>query len=97
MTPALSLILLPRAGGAEEPPLLRRLQGGYERLLRRLDRQFTLLMTLTFLLLADEKPEPVAMVLSVQGDGKIRRMDLLRPGDSVSIPAKGSVRLVFLT
>src|SRR5439155_8540531 len=33
VTPALAVILLPRAEGAEEPPLLRRLQGGYERLI----------------------------------------------------------------
>src|SRR4029077_13910367 len=40
VTPALSLLLLPRAEGAEEPPLLRRLQGGYEWLLRKLDIDF---------------------------------------------------------
>src|SRR5205085_12019273 len=34
VTPALALLLLPRAGGAGEPPLLRWLQGGYERLVR---------------------------------------------------------------
>jgi CzcA family heavy metal efflux pump len=45
VTPALSLILLPRAGGAEEPPLLRFLQGSYERLLRRLDRELPLCVT----------------------------------------------------
>jgi len=39
---------------------------------------------------------PVAMVLSVQGDVKLRRMDLLRAGDQVRVPAPGSVRLVFL-
>ena len=52
VTPALSLLLLPRASGAEEPPLLRWLQGGYERLLRRLDREFPLLVTGMLLLLA---------------------------------------------
>jgi hypothetical protein len=36
------------------------------------------------------------MVLSVQGDVKLRRMDLLRPGERVAVPAQGSVRLVFL-
>src|SRR5439155_26868873 len=40
VSPALALLFLPGAGGAEEPPLLRRLQGVYEWLLRRLDRQF---------------------------------------------------------
>ncbi|MFO0802826.1 MAG: efflux RND transporter permease subunit [Gemmataceae bacterium] len=52
VTPALSMFLLPRASGAEEPPLLRRLQGGYERLLRWLDRQFALVVVLTMLLIA---------------------------------------------
>jgi Cu/Ag efflux pump CusA len=51
VTPALSLLLLPRAGGAEEPPLLRLLQGGYERLLRRLDRELVLLVTATVVLI----------------------------------------------
>jgi CzcA family heavy metal efflux pump len=45
VTPALALLLLPRAGGAEEPPLLCWLQGGYERLVRRLDREFSLVVT----------------------------------------------------
>lgn len=52
LTPALALLLLPGASGAEEPPLLRGLQGGYDRLLRGLDRQAPLLLTLTVLLLA---------------------------------------------
>lgn len=52
VTPALSMFLLLRAGGAEEPPLLRRLQGVYEWLLRRLDRDFALLLTVTVLLMA---------------------------------------------
>jgi CzcA family heavy metal efflux pump len=43
VTPALSLLLLPRASGAEGPPLLRFLQSGYERLLRRLDGELPLL------------------------------------------------------
>jgi CzcA family heavy metal efflux pump len=47
VSPALALLLLPRAGGAEEPPLLRGLQGVYEWLLRRLDRQFAPLMGVT--------------------------------------------------
>jgi Cu/Ag efflux pump CusA len=51
VTPALALALLPQAGGAEEPPLLRRLQGAYEWLLRRLDRQFALVLTATLTLL----------------------------------------------
>lgn len=52
VTPALSLLLLPRASGAEEPPLLRRLQSGYERFIRRLDREFPLLATMMLFLLA---------------------------------------------
>ncbi len=52
VTPALSLLLLPRAGGAEEPPLLRRLQGGYEWLVRRLDGQLPLLVTVVVVLIA---------------------------------------------
>jgi CzcA family heavy metal efflux pump len=52
VTPALAMLLLPAAGGAEEPPLLRRLQGGYERLLRRLDREPGLLLAVTGLLFA---------------------------------------------
>jgi CzcA family heavy metal efflux pump len=51
VTPALSLLLLPRAGGAAEPPLLRFLQGGYERLLRRLDREIVLVVLATVLLI----------------------------------------------
>jgi CzcA family heavy metal efflux pump len=51
VTPALSLLLLPRAGGAEEPPLLRRCQGAYEFLLRRLDGRFPLLAAVMLLLL----------------------------------------------
>jgi CzcA family heavy metal efflux pump len=52
VTPALSMLLLLRAGGAEEPPLLRRLQGIYECLLWRVHREFPLLLTATLLLLA---------------------------------------------
>jgi CzcA family heavy metal efflux pump len=52
VTPALALVLLPAGRGAEEPPALRWLQGGYERLLRRLDREMPLLLTLTVCLLA---------------------------------------------
>jgi CzcA family heavy metal efflux pump len=52
VTPALSMFLLPRASGAEEPPLLRLLQGGYEWLLRRLVREFPLVLTGTLVLLA---------------------------------------------
>jgi len=53
-------------------------------------------LTLALLLSANDEPEPVAMVLSVQGDVKLRRMDLLRAGDVVRVPAAGSVRLVFI-
>jgi CzcA family heavy metal efflux pump len=63
VTPALAVVLLPRAGGAEEPPLLRRLQGGYDRLLRFLDRERVLLLTCTGLLLA----AAVAAVFSFGG------------------------------
>ena len=45
VTPALSLLLLPRAGGALEPPLLRGLHGVYERLVRRLDGELPLVAT----------------------------------------------------
>ena len=51
---------------------------------------------LALCLLANEGPEPVAMVLGVQGDTKLRRMDLLRSGDVVRVPSPGGVRLVFL-
>jgi CzcA family heavy metal efflux pump len=51
VTPALAYLLLPGAGGAEEPPLLRRLQGGYDRLLRALDRDWTLVLAATLVLL----------------------------------------------
>ena len=51
VTPALAYLLLPGAGGADEPPLLRRLQGGYERLLRRLDGDWLLVLTITLLLI----------------------------------------------
>jgi CzcA family heavy metal efflux pump len=52
VTPALAYLLLPGAGGATEPPLLRCLQGGYEWLLRRLDRDWLLVLTVTVILLA---------------------------------------------
>jgi CzcA family heavy metal efflux pump len=52
VTPALSLLLLPRASGAEEPPLLRWFQRGYELILRRLDRELLLLGVATVLMLA---------------------------------------------
>jgi CzcA family heavy metal efflux pump len=52
VSPALAVLLLPRAGGAHEPPLLRKLQGGYDWLLRRLDRQFAPLMMGTLVLMA---------------------------------------------
>src|SRR6202011_5544399 len=52
VTPALALLLLPGASGAEEPPLLRGLQGVYEWLLRRLDRDFPLVLAATALLMA---------------------------------------------
>jgi hypothetical protein len=55
-----------------------------------------LILTLTLLVAASDKPESVAMVLSVQGDVNLRPMDLLRIGDLVRVPASGSVRLVFL-
>jgi Cu/Ag efflux pump CusA len=46
VTPALAMLLLPRGAGLAEPPLLRRLQNGYERLLRRLDGELPLVLTL---------------------------------------------------
>jgi CzcA family heavy metal efflux pump len=52
VTPALALLLLPRASGALEPPLLRRLQGVYEKVLRRLDRELPLVLATTAALLA---------------------------------------------
>jgi Cu/Ag efflux pump CusA len=52
VTPALALLLLPRVSGAEEPPMLGFLKGGYERLLRRLDRELPLLVTATGILIA---------------------------------------------
>jgi CzcA family heavy metal efflux pump len=52
VTPALALVLLPRAGGTEEPPLLRRLQAGYERLLRALDGEYALVLAVTVPLVA---------------------------------------------
>jgi CzcA family heavy metal efflux pump len=52
VTPALALLLLPRTGRAAEPPLLRRLQGGYERLVQWLDREFPLLVLVMVLLVA---------------------------------------------
>jgi hypothetical protein len=56
----------------------------------------SLMVALTLLLAVNDDPEPVAMVLSVQGDVKLHRMDLLKSGDEVRVPASGSVRLVFL-
>jgi hypothetical protein len=54
----------------------------------------TLLTALFFT--GDQQPEPMAMVLSVQGESKLRLLDLLRAGESVAVPARGGVRLVFL-
>jgi CzcA family heavy metal efflux pump len=51
VTPALAVVLLPRAGGAEEPPLLRPLHGAYGWLLRRLDRNLPLVTAATLLLM----------------------------------------------
>src|SRR5207302_3796155 len=50
VTPALALLLLPAGRGAEEPPPLRLLQGGYEWCVRRLDRNFPLLVVLLVVL-----------------------------------------------
>src|SRR5262249_53260089 len=52
LTPALALVFLPGAGGATEPPLVRWLGRVYRHLLRRLDREFPLVLTVTVLLLA---------------------------------------------
>jgi hypothetical protein len=54
------------------------------------------ILALVSLLRADEPPEPVAMVLTVQGPLKLRRMDLLRPGDEVPVPPLGGVQILFL-
>jgi CzcA family heavy metal efflux pump len=62
VTPALAYLMLPGAGGAEEPPLLRALQGVYDRLLRCLDRDWLLVLTVTVVLLA-------AGVVAVAGFG----------------------------
>ncbi len=51
VTPALALVLLPRATGAAEPPLLRPLQRAYEWLLRRLDGRFALVVVATLAVL----------------------------------------------
>ena len=56
-----------------------------------------LIVAVTLLPAASDGPEVAAMVLNVQGDVKLRRMDLLRAGALVRVPASGSVRLVFLT
>jgi hypothetical protein len=45
---------------------------------------------------SNEIPEPVAMVLSVEGENKLRRLDPVRAGEVVSVPARGSLRLIFL-
>jgi CzcA family heavy metal efflux pump len=51
VTPALSLVLLPRAKAASEPPLLRPLQRVYEWLLRRLDERPLLVLVATLAIL----------------------------------------------
>ena len=55
-----------------------------------------LILAVTLLPAANDDREVVAMVLSVRGDVQLRRMDLLRPGDQVRVPASGGARLVFL-
>jgi hypothetical protein len=55
-----------------------------------------LIVAVMLLPAANDEPEVVAMVLKVQGDVKLRRMDLLRAGADVHVPAAGSLRLVFL-
>jgi CzcA family heavy metal efflux pump len=50
VTPALALLLLPRTQGAIEPPLLKRLHAGYDRLLRRIDGELPLVVTVAALL-----------------------------------------------
>lgn len=52
VTPALSLLLLPPSGGVDEPPTLRKLQRAYERLLRRLDSELTLVVASMVVLVA---------------------------------------------
>jgi hypothetical protein len=55
-----------------------------------------LVLALTLLAAQNDEPEPVAMVLAVQGQSKLRQMDFLRPGQELHVPAAGQVRLVFL-
>jgi CzcA family heavy metal efflux pump len=64
VTPALSMLLLPRGGSAGEPPLLRRLQNGYENLLRLLDREVPLVATVMVLFAA----AAVAAIISFGGE-----------------------------
>lgn len=45
VTPALSMLLLPGTRGASEPPFVHWLQTRYERLLRRLDQEMPLVLT----------------------------------------------------
>src|SRR5262249_53897204 len=52
VTPALCLLLLPRAGEAKEPPLLREMQSAYEGLVRWLDHELALVLVSVVLLLA---------------------------------------------
>lgn len=53
LTPALSVLMLNHAKGAEEPPLLRGLQGSYEWLLRRIDRRFgSVVVSMTLMMAA---------------------------------------------
>ncbi len=51
VTPALSLILLPRAGGQEATRLLRSAQFGYERLVRWLDRELAVVLVVMVVLI----------------------------------------------
>src|SRR5262249_36812698 len=95
--PCTSLMIL---GRAESPAIPRlspiELRKSTPRSPLELLTMLLLLLTSTLWLAASDEPEPVAMVLSVKGDVKLRRMDLLRSGTEVRVPASGSVRLVFL-
>jgi CzcA family heavy metal efflux pump len=51
VTPALCMLLLPGRRGGREPPFVRWLQAGYERLLRRLDQNMPLVLTVVGVLL----------------------------------------------